>query len=282
MKILVTGATGFIGQHVISSLLDNEQTIIATSTSEEKAKKFDWYNKVEYLELDYYNQNFDYYNYFKKPDVLVHLAWKGLPNYKEPFHFEKNLPVECRFLKNFVDHNIRKLVVAGTCLEYGIQNGCISEDSMTFPITQYALAKDSLRKYLELILKDFATSFNWVRFFYLYGNAQNPKSLLSQLKKAICDGDTVFNMSDGEQLRDYLSVEDVASYVCTIALQDRVNGIVNCCSGKPISVRRLVEENVKELKSDIKLNLGYYSYLEYEPMAFWGDTTKLRKIIGEI
>lgn len=282
MKILVTGATGFIGQHVVSNLLDNGQTVIATSSNEEKAKKFDWYNEVDYMQCDYHKQSVDYYDYFGKPEAVIHLAWNGLPNYKDSFHVERNLPANCNILKNFIDGGVKKVVVVGTCYEYGLQNGCLKETDATMPATQYGLAKDTLRKYIELLVKGTGISFNWVRLFYIYGEGQNPNSLLPQLEKAILEGKSFFNMSNGEQLRDYLSVEEVARYLCMITLQDKVNGVVNCCSGKPISIRRLVEEKIKELDSNIKLNFGYYPYPDYEPMAFWGDTTKLKKITGGV
>ncbi len=280
MRVLVTGATGFIGQHVISKLLTDGLNVIATSSNEENARKFDWYSEVDYAQCDYHKQNLDYYNYFGKPDALIHLAWNGLPNYNEPFHVEENLPANCRFLKNFVKQDIGKLVVVGTCYEYGMQNGCLSEDCCTQPVTQYGLAKDTLRKYLEFILKDSATSFNWVRLFFLYGKGQNPRSLISQLEQAISGSAEFFNMSGGEQLRDYLPVEKVAQYLCKIMMQKNVEGVVNCCSGEPISVRRLVETYISKQDANISLNLGHYPYSDYEPMAFWGDARKLRKIIG--
>lgn len=281
MKILVTGSTGFIGQHVVLKLLNRSVEVIATSTNEEKAKKASWFDQVEYLPYNYHCEKLNPIEYFDYPDALIHLAWGGLPNYKNPYHVEVNLPANCLFLKSFIEGGIKKMVVTGTCYEYGMQCGCLCESDHTQPVTQYGLAKDTLRKYLEFLVSDTQTSFNWVRLFYLYGDGQNQNSLLPQLEKAISEGENVFNMSGGEQLRDYLSVEDTARNLCAIALQSEVDGIVNCCSGNPISIRRLVEKKIDLLNSDIKLNLGYYPYPDYEPMAFWGDTTKLRKIIGK-
>ena len=88
-------------------------------------------------------------------------------------------------------------------------------------------------------------------------------------------------MSGGEQLRDYLPVEKVAEYIVKISLQDKIGGVINCCSGEPIPIRKLVENYLIEKNKNIKLNLGYYPYPEYEPMAFWGDTNKLNKVINK-
>ncbi len=83
-------------------------------------------------------------------------------------------------------------------------------------------------------------------------------------------------MSGGEQLRDYLPVEKVAEYIVRTALQNDVTGVINCCSGKPVSVRKLIEDYLEEKKKNIRLNLGYYPYPDYEPMAFWGDIRRLK------
>ncbi len=75
-------------------------------------------------------------------------------------------------------------------------------------------------------------------------------------------------------------MEKVAQYLCYMALQKNVEGVVNCCSGKPISVRRLVENYISKRDANISLNLGFYPYPEYEPMAFWGSTKKLQTLLN--
>jgi dTDP-6-deoxy-L-talose 4-dehydrogenase (NAD+) len=85
-------------------------------------------------------------------------------------------------------------------------------------------------------------------------------------------------MSGGQQVRDYLPVEEVAVNLVAVALQNKVTGIINCCSGQPITVEALVKKYLVEKNKTIKLNLGYYPYPDYEPMEFWGENTKLKKI----
>ena len=280
-KILVTGATGFIGHHVVQWLTDHDYEVIATGTSEEKAKKFAWYDSVKFVACDYYTDEKNFYEFFGRPDILIHLAWKGLPNYMMRFHLEENLPAEMRFLRAFAESGKTKIVVTGTCYEYGVVNGCLSEDMPTNPTTVYGVAKDALRRYLSFLAGEYSFSWNWVRLFFLYGEGQSPKSLLPQLEAAIERGDAEFPMSGGEQLRDYLPVETVAEYICRIALQSDVSGVVNCCSGGCVSVRRLVERRVAELGADISLKLGVYGYSVYEAMAFWGDVLRLHEVIDD-
>ena len=142
----------------------------------------------------------------------------------------------------------------------------------------YGLAKDTLRKYLELKSLGTSQNWNWIRLFFVYGEGQSKKSILPLVDAAIENGDTEFPMSQGEQLRDYLPVEKAAEYICKIALQNEYNGIVNCCSGVPISVRRLVEDHLKRENKSIKLKLGVYGYPTYEAMSFWGDNSLLNRI----
>ena len=114
----------------------------------------------------------------------------------------------------------------------------------------------------------------------MYGEGQNPNSLLSQLESALQRGDAIFNMSGGEQLRDYLPIETVAENIVKIAFQNKVNRIINCCSGVPIKVKTFVENYLEKNKKKINLNLGYYPYPDYEAMAFWGDNKKLKTVLN--
>ena len=280
-KILVTGATGFIGNHVIAKLLEENYEVIASSSNIEKAKTAGWFSSVKYLPFDLkdFDPTKDYAAYFDHPDLVIHLAWEGLPNYKALFHLEENLPRHYTFLQNLITHGTTDLTVTGTCFEYGMQEGCLSEDLPTFPANSYAIAKDQLRKQLENLQREQDFHLKWVRLFYMYGSGQNPNSLLSQLDKALDTDEKVFNMSGGEQERDYLPIQHVAEYIVSIALQNRVTGVINCCSGTPVKVKAFVQNYLMEKQKDIQLNLGYYPYADYEPMSFWGDDKKLKTII---
>ncbi len=284
MKILVTGSTGFIGNYVIRELIKrNDFEIIATSIDQiKKARINEWFKDIKYIAQDLNEVKENYFTYFENPELLIHLSWQGLPNYKDLFHIERNLFTNYNFIKNMVQNGLRNLSVIGTCFEYGMQEGSLSEGIYTNPITAYGLAKDTLRKFIEELSKKFEFKFKWIRLFYLYGRGQNPKSILSQLDQALKNNEEKFNMSKGDQLRDYLEVEKAAEYIVQISLQNRINGIINCCSGKPISIKNLVKAYLKKKDMNIKLNLGYYPYPDYEPMAFWGDNKKLNKILENI
>ena len=121
----------------------------------------------------------------------------------------------------------------------------------------------------------------WARLFYLHGEGQAETALWPQLRRAVESGAATFPMSGGEQLRDYLPVEQAADHLVALALQRRGHGIVNVCSGVPVSVRSLVEGWLAANAWTIALDLGRYPYPAHEPMAFWGDASKLRQCLAD-
>lgn len=280
-KVLVTGATGFIGNYVVQELLNKGFTVIATSSWAEKAKKADWFDNVTYVPLDInsFDDSTNYFDLFRQPGLAIHLAWEGLPNYKEDFHLTKNLPLQKAFLHNLLRNGLKDLTVTGTCFEYGMKDGCLVETMESEPANPYAIAKNELRIELEKVTAIYNCNFKWVRLFYMYGKGQSPKSLISQLDKALDNGDAVFNMSGGEQVRDFLPIEKVAGYIVAIAAQQKVTGIINCCSGKPVTVKQFVLDYLRSRNKEIQLNPGYFPYPDYEAMRFWGDDSKLNSVL---
>ena len=245
-KILVTGATGFVGNCVVEELLKRNIDVIATSSNIEKAKQFSWFSKVKYVELNFnkLDATTNYFDLFNKPEALIHLAWEGLPNYKSEFHLTENLPKHQLFLSNLIKNGLKNITAIGTCFEYGMQEGMLSEEMECQPDNAYAKSKNELRIYLEKL----SVNLKWVRLFYMYGKGQNPKSLISQLDAALENNEPIFNMSGGEQIRDFLPVEKVAENIVIIATQSKVWGIINCCSGKPITVKQFVENYLQAKK----------------------------------
>lgn len=280
MKILVTGASGFIGQYVIRNLLRRPGiSIVATTRSLERAFHLDFFKIVQFVETDLSIADDAIFYKLGSPDIMIHLAWDGLPNYKGLFHVEKNLVENARFIKTMIASGLKDITVSGTCFEYGMIEGCLREDMATHPSNPYGQAKDLLRKFIEELRFDFDFSFKWLRLFYMYGEGQSSNSLIAQIEKTVAAGGKEFDMSGGEQVRDYLHVEQVADYIAQCSLQRKVEGIINCCSGRPITVKNFVQDYIREKSYSLHLNLGVYPYPDYEPMAFWGDNAKLNEVL---
>lgn len=281
-KIAVTGASGFVGRHVLAELARRD--LSATVLLRPASPVPEWVQRHRVVRLDIAdangNANASAFELTGRPDVLIHLAWGGLPNYKSLHHFEQELPAQYRFLKAMTGAGLRHLVVSGTCFEYGMQSGPLSEDLAAAPSNPYGLAKDMLRRQLRYLQSEQPFTLTWARLFYLHGEGQAPNSLLPLLQRAVERGDTTFPMSGGEQLRDYLSAAEVAQHLVTLALARSDCGIVNVCSGKPVSVRALVESWIAQNGWSITPALGRFPYPDHEPMAFWGDNQKLLRCLN--
>ena len=270
-KMIIAGAGGMLGKAFYQEFKNNYNLTCTDIDLNES-----WLTYNDFGDLESYKELC-----FKiRPDILIHLAWQGLPNYMSLHHFEIELPVQYDFLSALIKEGLQSLVVVGTCFEYGMQSNSLSEELDTKPSNPYGFAKDCLRKQLKFLKKQHNFKLTWARLFYLYGDGQSDSSIYSQLKTAIQNSELKFDMSEGEQLRDYLPVEKVAKYLIDLALLKKDIGVVNVCSGVPISVRNLVENWLDENNWGIELNLGFYPYPNYEPMNFWGDNTYLNKLIN--
>ncbi len=277
MKIAVIGGNGFIGKHVLVELVKKQVDVVAVDISLPQEKGT---SPVKWVKMDIFNPPVNVFEHLGCPDSCIHLAWGGLPNYKSLHHFEKELPGQYNFLSTLIRGGLTSLVVSGTCFEYGIKTGELSEDMVPCPTNPYGFAKDVLRRQLEFLRSSIPFAFSWTRLFYLYGAGQAANSLWSQLNSAVLRGDDVFPMSGGSQIRDYLPIEIVAERLVLLANNRADIGIVNICSGRPISVRNLVESWIIKNKWTIKLDLGRYPYPDYEPMEFWGNCSKLNTFLN--
>ncbi|RPG75811.1 MAG: NAD(P)-dependent oxidoreductase [Euryarchaeota archaeon TMED85] len=278
-QIILTGANGFIGKNLLQELVKEDVEVIAVVRDKKNIKNIA--NKIKIVEMDISQPSKEFFEKINSSASLVHLAWNGLTDYKSMAHIETELPIHFNFVKSLILHGVKNITITGTCFEYGLQQGMLSENLQTKPITSYGYSKDALRKHLEFFQNEIDFNLTWLRLFYVYGEDQPDNTLFSQLRKAVEKGESFFNMSGGKQLRDYLHIKDLVKKINILALKQKNFGIINVCSGFPIAVKRLVEDWKKEKGWNIKLNTGYYDYPSHEPMAFWGDISKLQKILDE-
>ena len=176
-EVIVTGATGFVGQNLVPLLLKNGHKVIAVAQDAEKARCFDWFDDVHFVStaLSDGTKHLEI-----SPDMsLIHLAWSGLPNYKSMFHFERNLPESYNFIKACIADGVTHVLVAGTCFEYGFKCGPITSNVQPCPNNPYGLAKDTLRQQLGILsIENFIVTMGSIILYARKGS--EPKSILSQ------------------------------------------------------------------------------------------------------
>ena len=132
-----------------------------------------------------------------------------------------------------------------------------------------------LRKYLEKKQKNYPFILQWIRIFYVYGYNQNPKSLFPTLKRSIDKKEEYFNIAQGKILRDFINVNIVSKFIIFLCQNKQIDGIINCCSGKPLSIKEFIKIYIKKRKSKIKIKVGSFEKPKYEPSCFWGSKSKI-------
>ena len=273
MKIAITGATGFIGQHVRNVLAKTDNDVVLVVRHVERVG--DTSAREEIVAADLSRARTDWFQLFGRPDVVLHLAWGGLPNYMDYYHVDVELPTQLRFLTALINSGLKKLVVTGTCYEYGLSSGALSEDQETNPNTPYGIAKDRLRKELFELRSTQHFDLTWARIFYPYGEGQSESSIYSQLTRAISNNEKEFAIGSGTQMLDFIQVTTVAKALLAFVTEIKGIGLINVGSGDPQTVIEFVERLISRFESNIVPKVGVINDREYESISFWSDNNLL-------
>lgn len=272
MKILVTGANGYLGQGIVKQLLNDGQEVIAADFT---ANNID--SRAEVKECDLFSVT-NPYEYFGEPDVLLHLAWRNGFVHNALSHIE-DLPYHYKFLKAFFDAGVSQVAVLGTMHEVGFFEGSINENTPTNPQSLYGIAKDALRNAVKVMANGTNTVVQWVRGYYIVGNSQFGCSIFSKITAAEKEGKTEFPFTTGQNQWDFVDYPDFCNQVAKIVQQKDVTGIINACSGHPEKLADRVERFIKENNYKIKLAYGTFPDRPYDSKAVWGSDAKIRKVI---
>jgi dTDP-6-deoxy-L-talose 4-dehydrogenase (NAD+) len=262
----ITGATCDIGQSIINKLCLNKSKIIALVRDIKRAKIIFKNKKIVYQKFDL-NKPLEKFN-IKPGSILVHCAWENPRDINSTKHIKSVIPQHYQFIEKMIKRGIAKVVVTGTCSEFGMTYGPVKANDETNPCTSYGIGKDYLHASLRFLENDNNYELIWLRLFNVYGESKEKNTVTSLFNKAIDQKLDEFPMSFGEQKFDYLLADEVAIKI--IKSLNKSSGIYHVCSAKPITLKRLLQKIKKQRNSDIKLKLGCYSYRDHEPLAIWG------------
>ena len=271
MRILVPGANGYLGKGVVKKLLDYGVEVIATDFKSDLIDK-----RAHTVCEDIFNLE-DPYNFFEKPDVLLHMAWRDGFVHNSLNHIN-DLPNHYSFISKMIDSGIKQVAVIGSMHEVGFFEGSIDENTPTDPQSLYGISKNALRNAVKLKCKNTDTVFQWLRGFYIVGNTEDGSSIFSKIVRAANEGKKTFPFTMGLNQFDFLDYEDFCSMTAMAVMQSEINGIINICSGRPEKLAERVERFIKENSFDIKLEYGAFPDRPYDSKAIWGNNSKIELI----
>lgn len=275
MKILVTGANGYIGRHVVSALLDKACDVVAcdieTNDIDTRAQTI----KINLFSEDYSN----IYNRMGKPDACVHLAWRnGFVHNAETQMGD--LSAHYKFLLALMEQGLKHVTVMSSMHEVGYWEGKIDENTPCNPLSQYGIAKNALRQSLTLYCNQNNIILQWLRGFYILGDDSKNHSIFTKICQAAKEGKKTFPFTSGKTKYDFLHIDELAQQIAAVVMQDKINGIINCCSGTPVTLAEQVEAFIKEKGFDIKLEYGAFPDRPYDSPIIYGDNRKIKEIMG--
>ena len=271
-KILVTGAGGYIGSHVVSALLDLGYTVVASDIATDSIDA-----RAIRVPCDIFSES-DPYHCFGEPDALIHLAWRDGFVHNSGRHFE-DLPRHYAFLNSMIDAGVTQISVMGSMHEIGYHEGAIDENTPQNPSSLYGIAKNSLRQALEALQKTKPFHLNWLRAYYICGDDGRNHSVFTKLLEKAQAGEKTFPFTMGTNQYDFIDVDDLGLEIALASVQTEVGGIINCCSGHPVALRDQVEAFIRRKGLNIQLQYGVFPDRPYDSKCIYGDNTKIKQIL---
>lgn len=273
MKILVTGANGFLGRGIVDEIIKTGHTVVAAGFETNKVSSDAIRINGDMFEVA------DPYEYYGQPDVLLHLAYKDGFVLNSEAHMQ-NLVKHTTFIDKMVSAGIKQVAVMGTMHEIGFFEGSVDENTPTHPMNFYGIAKNAIRDYTSLVTKNNDVIMQWLRAFYIVDGTTYGNSIFSKLFAAAERGDKTFPFTTGKSQYDFLDYGDFSKYVAAAVTQTEVQGIINISSGEPERLSDRVERFILDHHLNIKLDYGAFPDRPFDSKAIWGDNTKIQKILS--
>ena len=272
MKVLVTGASGFIGAHALAALRSTGAEIVAVSRVPIAGVRHEPVDLLAPGEAAALAARV-------RATHLLHLAWNATPGFwSAPDNLDWTA-ASLALLRAFREAGGGRAVLAGTCAEYSWDEPVLREHATPLaPGTLYGAAKDGLRRIAEAYARQSGLSFAWGRVFWLYGPGERTGRLVADIAAAIAEGRPA-ETSEGAQARDFLHVADVAG-AFVAALTSAHEGAFNIGSGVATPVRDVAQRLAQAMDRPDLLRLGARPTPEGERPSLAADIAILRDDIG--
>ena len=271
--VLVTGANGYIGRHVVKALLDMGNRVIADDLVLDGIDE-----RAEKISVPIFSGDKNIYEQLGSPDVVIHMAWRNGFVHNADSHIE-DLPLHYNFIKNLLEGGLKHIAVMGTMHEIGYWEGAIDENTPANPGSLYGMSKNMLRQITLQLAKEYEAVCYWIRAYYILGDDIKSHSIFTKIAQMEKEGKETFPFTSGKNKYDFIHVTRLADQIAHVVNQEEVDGIINCCSGNPISLADKVEEYIKENHYRIRPQYGAFPDRPYDSPGVWGDAQKINRIM---
>ena len=272
-KVLVTGAAGYIGQAAVKSLLDRGAQVTAVDVRQENIDP-----RAEFRHLDLFQDDPEVFQHLGCPDVCLHMAWRNGFVHNAPSHME-DVSAHVRFLRQMMEGGLKQLAVMGTMHEVGYHEGAITEDTPCKPQSMYGIAKNALRQTCELLAAQHGAQLQWLRAYYIIGNDEKSNSIFAKILQAAQEGKTTFPLNSGKNRYDFIDLAELGEQLAACVMQTEVLGIINCCTGQPVSLGERVEQFIRDHGLSLVPEYGAFPDRPYDSPGVWGDPGKIQQIM---
>ena len=276
-RVLITGATGFVGRHVLPrAVAAGWETHAVHRLAEPVACNGVTWHQVDLLDAGATRRLVD----AVRPSHLLHAAWTLVPGqYTTSIDNLAWIRSSLVLLEAFAAAGGSRAVCLGTCFEYDSRQGLCSESVTPLrPTTLYGAAKHSVHIAAEAFARQAGFELVWARLFFLYGSHESPGRLMASVVRSLLKGEPA-RCSHGRQIRDFLHVDDVASALAAV-LGSRVTGAINIASGEPIAVGEIVGRIADRLGRLDLVQFGAVPVPADDPPLIVGDIRRLRDEVG--
>lgn len=281
MQVFLTGATGFIGSHVARRLVREGHRVTALLRPGCDTRRIDdLLPSLQVLEGDLFaSEGLGASLKEVAPELCIHMAWYAVPGkYLEAPENVECVSASMRLLQYLEAAGCPRVAVAGTCFEYDLELGYLRESTPARPRNLYSASKHGLSLMAEQFVKSRQLSLVWPRIFYQYGPWEDPRRLVPVVVRKLLAGEAL-PFAPGDEFRDYLHVEDVASAFCAAAFSP-LEGPVNLGSSEPVTVAEIVRILARLLDAEDRVQLGALPPIPGNPPFICADTHRLRGETG--